>query len=67
MHPDARFDAKAPIEEKALTLIWRQSCNELKESIGDMAFDRWFVPLSLVRVTGEEVIISVPNSIYSLW
>lgn len=67
MHPDARFNAKAPIEEKALTLIWRQSCNELKESIGDLAFDRWFVPLSLVRVTGEEVIISVPNSIYSLW
>jgi len=67
MHPDARFDAKAPIEEKALTLIWRQTCNELKESLGDLAFDRWFLPLNLVRVSEEELVISAPNSIYSLW
>ncbi len=67
MHADARFNASEPIEEKALTLIWKQTEVDLRTAIGDAAYDRWFLPLNLVRVSDSETSISVPNSIYSIW
>ncbi|NNE90843.1 MAG: chromosomal replication initiator protein DnaA [Verrucomicrobiales bacterium] len=67
MHQEARFDAAEPIEEKALNLIWRQVSIDLSSAIGDQAYERWFSPLNLVRVTKDETLVSVPNSIYSIW
>ena len=67
MHQEARFDASQPIEKKALNLIWRQVSADLTTAIGDAAYERWFSPLGLVRAASKETVISVPNSIYSIW
>ncbi len=50
-----------------LQAIWSQIAGNLKTSVSEDTFTRWFQEAELMSLTEEEVAIRVPNNIHQLW
>ena len=47
--------------------LWEKLSAALKPQVSADTFKRWFSAVELVKVTGEDVTLRVPNNIYQLW
>jgi chromosomal replication initiator protein len=47
--------------------LWEKLSAALKPQVSADTYKRWFSAVELVKVTGEDVTLRVPNNIYQLW
>jgi chromosomal replication initiator protein len=60
------FAVNKSMDEKCKAL-WEKLSAALKPQVSADTYKRWFSAVELVKVTGDDVTLRVPNNIYQLW
>ncbi len=50
-----------------LAWLWEKVCAEMQTIASREAVERWFSPLRILALSGEEVVLEAPDSIYRYW
>ena len=62
-----KFTVDNSIAANDLKAIWSQIAGNLKTSVSEDTFARWFQDAELVSLTSEDITVRVPNNIHQLW
>src|SRR5690348_16384418 len=50
-----------------MNTIWQGPSNRLRERLGQVGFETWIAPLSLVGIEGQTATLQAPNRFFREW
>lgn len=60
-------DVDNPVNNSIIESIWEPLKATLKGKVSDVNFNNWFKPIKSVRISGDNLVITVPNKFISDW
>ena len=67
MQPTYPIDLSQSIPPTIIQRLWSDVSHDLRKDLGESTFDLWFSNFSLRSVTEEEILLTAPGTMYSIW